>query len=78
MNNYDRENLHFLMSASKQQLQEWYDSIDHEDLHYAMGLLDQFEQELNIRHSMLDDSVETVVDSVEILKKFRLNSEKNG
>ena len=78
MNQYDRENLNFLLSASRQQLEEWYNSIDHEDLHYAIGLLDKFEKELDIRHSMFEDSVEDFTDSIEILKNFRLNSEKNG
>ena len=78
MNQHDRENLNFLMSASKQQLEEWYEQITEDDMQYAMSLLDQFEQELGNRHSMFKDCVEDLTDSIEILKNFRLKPEKNG
>ena len=49
MNTNDRVNLNFLLTASKETLQQWYNDIDSKNLVYAMQLLDRYAEELNVR-----------------------------
>lgn len=47
MNQYDRDNLNFLMMASDEVLREWYNSASLDDLEYAQELLNAHECELD-------------------------------
>ena len=47
MNQHDRDNLNFLMTASDSVLREWYSSASEEDLIYAQELLSAYEMELD-------------------------------
>lgn len=46
MNEHDRSNLEFLMSASADVLQDWFESVSEDDINYAMELLKAYEKEL--------------------------------
>lgn len=47
MNQHDRDNLNFLMTAADSVLREWYSSASEEDLIYAQELLDEYQSELD-------------------------------
>lgn len=47
MNQYDRDNLNFLMTASDEVLREWYSLASEDDLLYAQELLSEYEMELD-------------------------------
>jgi DNA-binding MurR/RpiR family transcriptional regulator len=46
MNERDLENLKFLLSASQETLNDWYNTVDDDDIDYAMELLHQYRLEL--------------------------------
>jgi hypothetical protein len=83
MNTNDRGNLNFLLTASKETLQQWYNDIDSKDLVYAMQLLDRYAEELNVRDSLtgMDAALATLCDLTDdpyaeanaVLAKFKLN-----
>ena len=51
MNQHDRDNLNFLMTASDEVLREWYSSASEDDLLYAQELLSEYEMELDRQFS---------------------------
>jgi len=55
MNDYDRNNLDFIMKLDKDRVEAWFDEMDDEDREYAQSLLDQYEEELNIKEVMTDN-----------------------
>lgn len=48
MDEYDRENLNFLMTVGAAGLREWYSQASQDDIEYAQELLSYHEFELNI------------------------------
>lgn len=75
MNEYDRENLQFLLNASEEVLQDWYNKVDVDDHEYASELLAMYSEELSIKSSIYDVEklvVDITPDADEYIKKFRL------
>lgn len=46
MKKHDRENLEFLMAATPEVLEDWYNKMEEDDILYAFELLDAYQQEL--------------------------------
>lgn len=58
MNDWDRNNLNFLLTASPEVMQQWHDHADQDDYNYAMELLQAAQTELEL---MALDQIETEV-----------------
>jgi len=79
MNEYDRENLEFLLNADEETLADWYDTVDVDDHEYASELLAQYSEELAIKSSIYN--VEEMVtkltpDADECIRKFTLGKKQ--
>jgi hypothetical protein len=74
MNNWDRDNLNFLMNASKETLEEWHFYADADDYKYALELLQVARTELAMQELALVDSeaVEDMTEAQAVLAGFRL------
>lgn len=77
MNQHDRDNLMFLLTSSKETLQDWYNKMDEDDLRYAMELLEAYHRELDLRNMLAEDFVPTrekdpYPEANAVLAKFRL------
>jgi guanylate kinase len=74
MNKHDRDNLNFLLNASKSTLNDWYDKVGQDDIEYAFELLAQAKAELLVSEAEIFDQVEHTDDAdraiLEILEKF--------
>ena len=46
MNQHDRDNLDFLLSASPEVIEDWYEQMGEDDIEYAFELLEAYSQEL--------------------------------
>lgn len=54
MNEHDRDNLRFLLSADRETFMEWAEQVTQDDMDYAMELLAQYAEELAVRsHEMM-------------------------
>jgi len=53
MNDHDRANLDFLLTASPDTLEQWSKAVTQDDLDYAQELLDAYQLELNARAQLL-------------------------
>jgi hypothetical protein len=77
MNQHDRDNLKFLLTASRETLQDWYNKMDEDDLLYAMELLDAYSKELDVRSALLEEprpksKKDPYPEANVLLAKFRL------
>jgi hypothetical protein len=74
MNNWDRDNLNFLMNASKETLEEWHHYADADDYKYALELLQAARTELAMTELALvdDEAVEDMTEACSVLSRFRL------
>lgn len=72
MNDNDKHNLDFLLSADSATLQDWYNKMGPEDHQYADELLKQAKIELTLRELDLG-SVEDLSAAAAVLSKYRLN-----
>lgn len=77
MNNHDRDNLRFLLTASKETLQDWYSKMDEDDYKYAMELLEAYSRELDVKAALMEDREAESIESpypaaAAVLSKFRL------
>jgi hypothetical protein len=53
MNEHDRSNLNFLLTASPEVLKDWQSQMDSDDLEYAQELLNMYAQELRAQSQEL-------------------------
>lgn len=66
MNKHDRDNLEFLMAATPEVLEDWYDKMDDDDIAYAFELLEAYQVELETQKLalMLIDKKDVIVGPV--------------
>lgn len=76
MNQHDFENLKFLLTASKETLQDWYNKMEEDDYKYALELLAAYSQELDERSALMDEAEiagpTPYAEANAVLAKFRL------
>lgn len=70
MNDYDRENLTFLLTSTPEELREWYNTVDENDHEYASELMLRYSEELAVHAALNEDEVMNNNDAIEYLKKF--------
>jgi len=73
MNDWDRDNLEFLLTANKQVLDDWYKTLTPDDLLYAFELLQKHRDELTERIEELElaeKEEEGFPEAVSVLEKF--------
>lgn len=70
MNEYDRANLEFLLSASKETLEDWYSKTSDDDIEYALELLQAAKTEVDMHILNKLDWIEDVSEAEKVLKKF--------
>jgi hypothetical protein len=72
MNEYDRNNLDFLLSISAATLKDWYKKMSSDDIEYASDIMAQYSEELSMKSAMLDDDVNDISVATKLLKKYTL------
>lgn len=70
MNDWDRQNLEFLLNASPEVLKDWYDKMDADDHEYASELLDMYDKELKLKVALLKDEVTDIAEASRILQNL--------
>lgn len=67
MNQRDRDNLDFLLSASPEVIRDWYEQMDDDDIQYAFELLEMAKEELIEQQLAVSD----LSDAKAIILKYR-------
>jgi hypothetical protein len=56
MNDWDRDNLHFILNTTDESFEEWLDQADNDDVDYALSLIRTAKAELLTQeHELLDE-----------------------
>ena len=71
MNDWDKDNLHFLLSVDPEVFEDWLEQADEDDVEYAIELLQQAKSELILQKMEILDDVEDTTDAKSILQKIR-------
>ena len=76
MNNFDRENVNFLLTATKADMEEWHRYATEDDYTYALEILRAARSELEMQElELLDSEVDEASDLLEarsVLSRFTL------
>ena len=74
MNNWDRDNLNFLLNADRETMEDWYHMATEDDFKYAADLFRRARVELAMTELALvdDEAVEDMADARAVLARFRL------
>ena len=73
MNDWDRDNLEFLLAANAEVLTDWYNQLSPDDLLYAFELLARHRDELTERIEeleLMEKEEEGFPEAVSVLEKF--------
>jgi hypothetical protein len=73
MNDWDRDNLNFILNADKNELAAFYDSCDSKDLAYLFRLVNWEMGRLRVAEAEEFDQIDEIETANLILQKFRLN-----
>ena len=74
MNDWDRDNLNFLLNASKDDLEDWWQHATPDDIEYATRLFQIARNEIELQLiDLLDQTeVEDFTEANAVLAKFKL------
>jgi len=75
-NEWDRDNLMFLLTAPDLVLKDWYSQADADDLNYAQELLDSYRAELILRANEMKiehnlQKTENYSEALEVINKVK-------
>lgn len=76
MNEWDRDNLDFIMKANDSEFIEWLNQADDDDVEYALNLIRQAKLELNEQVVELFDDVYDYTEANELIDKVK-NAKRN-
>jgi hypothetical protein len=72
MNDWDRNNLHFILDSDEATLQDFYSWATEDDLYYALSLVRTAMAEILVQEAELMDQVEDLSAARSVLKQFQL------
>lgn len=72
MNQHDKDNLQFLLTATPDVLKNWYDSVDRDDHEYAIELIRLHTAEIIVHNLEAEDNVEDLSEARQVLARYRL------
>ena len=71
MNEWDRDNLDFIMNSTSKEFEEWLLQADDDDINYALELIRTAKAELMVEEMEASDFIEDTAVAKSILDKFR-------
>jgi len=77
MNDWDRDNLHFILNTTDESFEEWLDQADNDDVDYALSLIRMAKAELIAQEHELLDEVNDMSDANLLIDRIR-NVGKNS
>lgn len=71
MNDWDRDNLHFILNTTDESFEEWLDQADNDDVDYALSLIRTAKAELLTQEHELLDEVNDMSDANLLIDRIR-------
>ena len=72
MNQHDKDNLQFLLTATPDVLKDWYDSVDRDDHEYAIELIRMHTAEIIVHNMEQNEDVTDLSEARQVLARFML------
>ena len=71
MNDWDRDNLHFILNTTDDSFEDWLDQADNDDIDYALNLIRTAKAELLTQEHELLDEVNDMSDANLLIDRIR-------
>ena len=71
MNDWDRDNLHFILNTTDESFEDWLDQADNDDVEYALTLIRIAKAELLTQEHELLDDVENTAEADLLIERIR-------
>lgn len=71
MNDWDRDNLHFILNTTDESFEEWLDQADNDDVDYALELIRTAKAELLVQEHELLDGVDDMDEANLLIDRIR-------
>ena len=75
MNEWDRDNLNFILNTSDEAFSEWILQADEDDIDYALELISKHREEITLKEYLLkadNEDVSCFDEANTVLQKFRI------
>lgn len=76
MNQWDRDNLNFIMNSTNEGFDEWLEQADDDDIQYALELIRMAKAELMVQELEFLDEISNYSDAAKLIERIR-NGEQN-
>jgi hypothetical protein len=71
MNDWDRDNLNFILNTTDESFEEWLDQADNDDIDYALELIRTAKAELLVQEHELLDGVDDMAEANLLIDRIR-------
>jgi len=71
MNEWDRDNLDFIMNCSEDGFDEWLDQADNDDINYALSLIRLAKTEMMVQEMELTDDISNFAEANKLIERIK-------
>jgi hypothetical protein len=71
MNEWDRDNLDFIMNCSEEGFDEWLDQADNDDINYALSLIRLAKTEMMVQEMELTDDISNFSEANKLIERIK-------
>ena len=71
MNEWDRDNLDFIMNCSEDGFDEWLDQADNDDINYALSLIRLAKTEMMVQEMELTDNISNFSEANKLIERIK-------
>ena len=71
MNDWDRDNLNFIMNITDEGFDEWLDQADDDDIDYALQLIRMAKAELMIQEMEFTDEISNFAEAAQLIERIK-------
>jgi hypothetical protein len=71
MNEWDRDNLEFIMNTTDESFEEWLDQADNDDIAYALELIRMAKAELMVQEMEINDNISNFNEANQLIDRIK-------
>jgi hypothetical protein len=71
MNEWDRDNLEFIMNTTEESFDEWLDQADNDDIAYALELIRMAKAELMVQEMEFTDEISNFSEASQLIDRIK-------
>ena len=71
MNEWDKDNLEFIMNTTDESFDEWLDQADNDDIAYALELIRMAKAELMVQEMEFTDEISNFTEASQLIERIK-------